>query len=222
MKLDPTQLEKEGYSLMVALDHDELIPFLKESFRTSSRVIRWFNVFNILLLFFWIGLFIVDYLSEPGFNWGSRLSYSALGLVLSLLIIPIHEWIHSLAYKYVGARETSYDANWKKFYFMAMAHKFVANYREFRIVALAPLVVITLAGMISMALPIGLWKFSIASFLLIHSLFSSGDIALLNFFVNNREREMVTYDDKAARMSYFYEKTRHNSGSENHRMEDRQ
>jgi len=59
-------------------------------------------------------------------------------LAIAFALIPSHEYIHVLAYKSKGAKNTSCDANLKKFYFMAIAYRFVANKKEFQIVALAP------------------------------------------------------------------------------------
>ena len=204
MKLKPQDLDKEGYVLLSSLDHDELIPFLKESFQKKSFVIKWFNLWNILLLILICLLFFFDYYQSEDFKWGTRVLYLSWGVLLSFLLIPLHELLHAMAYKYVGAKKTSYDANWKKFYFMAMADQFVADYKEFRIVALTPLVVISLGLIILTFLPLGLWKFAFTSILITHSLFSSGDIALLNYFETFKDQGLITYDDKAARMTYFY------------------
>ena len=207
MKLRPQDLDKEGYEILSSLHHDELIPFLKESFQEKSNLIKWFNLWNIILLLVLAGLFVADYFIAVDFKWGIRFLYISWGVLLSFLLIPLHEYLHSLAYKYVGAKHTSYDANWKKLYFMAMADQFVANYREFKIVALTPLVIISLILIIMAMLPLGLWRFAFVSILITHSLFSSGDIAILNYFETHKNKGLVTYDDKTERMSYFYVKT---------------
>ena len=207
MELRPQDLKKEGYELLSSLQHDEIIPFLKESFQLKSNLVRWFNRWNLLLLGILVGLFILDYLRVEDFKWGIRFLYVSWGVLLSFLLIPLHEFLHSLAYKYVGAKHTSYDANWKKLYFMAMADQFVANHKEFKIVALTPLMVISTGLLVLAAFPIGLWRFAIISILLTHSLFSSGDIALLNYFETYKSKGLVTYDDKSERMSYFFLKT---------------
>ena len=207
MKIKPQDLEKEGYELMDSLHHDELIPFLKEAFQQKSNLIAWFNRWNVFLLGLLAILFFYDYNLQENFKWGIRFLYISWGVLLSFLLIPLHEFLHSLAYKYVGAKRTSYDANWKKLYFMAMADQFVANYKEFKIVALTPLVTISIGLLILLVLPFGIWRFAFISVLITHSLFSSGDIAILNYFKNHKEKGMVTYDDKAKRMSYFYIKS---------------
>ena len=207
MKLKPEDLEKEGYVLLSSLHHDELIPFLKESFDTRSTVIKRYHLFLVILLLVLVLMFFFDIEGSGKAIWSDRLLFISAGVLASLLIIPVHELLHAWAYKYLGASSTSFDANWKKLYFMAMADQFVVNYREFRIVALTPLVVISVICLILLLLPIGIWKFSVMVFFLLHSTFCSGDIALLNYFEAHQENGMVTYDDKQARMSYFYEKT---------------
>jgi len=124
------------------------------------------------------------------------------GFAIALLIIPLHEWIHGLAYKYVGAKEISYTANWKKFYFTAQADHFVVNEKEFRLVAFAPFVVIT-----SLALAIGL---AFGQYLLMlglifaHTTMCSGDFALVSYFYQNRGKGLVTYDDYSNQIAYFF------------------
>ena len=207
MKIKPAELEKEGYVLLSSLHHDELIPFLKESFKDKSIVVKWYNYLILTLLIILIAYLFVDYYRVESFNGLRRFSYFSLGIALSFVLIPLHEFLHALAYKYVGAREVSYDANWKKFYFMAMADQFVADYKEFRIVALTPFLAISISCLLFLFFPIGIWIYSVFGLLITHTLFCSGDMALLNYFEVNKEREMVTYDDKLARMSFFYEKS---------------
>ena len=75
---------------------------------------------------------------------GDGLTYLCYGFAIAFTLVPIHEYIHALAYKSQGAATTSFDANWKKFYFMAIADKFVASKKEFQIIALAPFITINL------------------------------------------------------------------------------
>ncbi len=208
MKLKPEELEKEGYVLLSSLHHDELIPFLKESFNTKSAVIRTYHIFLLSLLVALVLIVILVRDETANMVWANKMMYISYGVLASLLIIPIHELLHAWAYKYLGARSTSFDVNWKKLYFMAMADQFVVNYREFRIVALTPLVVISSLCLILLILPIGIWKLSVIVFFLLHSIFSSGDIILLNYFEIHKEKGLLTYDDKQARMSYFYQISR--------------
>jgi hypothetical protein len=111
-----------------------------------------------------------------------------------------------LAYKSQGALHTSYDANLKKFYFLAVADKFVANKREFRIVALAPIVVISAVLLILTFFTGPLWTLTVLGALLVHTAFCSGDFGLLSYFDFHKDKDIVTYDDRKERVSYFYGK----------------
>ncbi|MBK7637511.1 MAG: DUF3267 domain-containing protein [Saprospiraceae bacterium] len=94
-------------------------------------------------------------------KFGDCVSYLSFGIIFAFLLILVHEYIHVLAYKSQGANRTSYDSNWKKLYFMALADKFVANKKEFSIVALAPFVVINSILILGLFLVKGLWCFTI-------------------------------------------------------------
>lgn len=121
-------------------------------------------------------------------------------------MIPIHEYIHVLAYKSQGAQHTSYDVNWKKFYFMALAHQFVADRTEFSIVALAPFVVITITLSLALFWANGLWHFTILGTLTMHTAACSGDFGILSYFYFHKDHDIVTYDDIENKISYFYGK----------------
>ena len=104
----------------------------------------------------------------------------------------------------MGAKETSYDMNLRKFYFLAVAHRFVANKTEFHVAALAPLLTISVV-LISFIFFAGhSWTIALLTTLMIHGSFCSGDFALLNYFQVNNDQEVVTYNDKENNVSFFY------------------
>jgi hypothetical protein len=203
MRISPEELTKNGFTLLDKLEHSELMPFVvmyskKKTF--ASYTYNFLNVSFLLLLIFliWRGN------SEGFFTISAALLHLSYGVSFSFLLVPFHEYIHALAYKSQGAQHTSYDANWKKFYFMAIADKFVANRNEFRIVALAPFMVITFVFLVCTLLGSPLWAISFATIILCHTAFCSGDFALLSYFEFHKDKELVTYDDKENKISYFF------------------
>jgi hypothetical protein len=128
------------------------------------------------------------------------------GVLLILALIPLHEWLHAIAYKFTGAKKTSFDMNLKRFYFLAIADRFVANKQEFQFVALCPFVIITLALLIAAFFSGESWIVTLFTTLTIHSMACSGDFALLSYFEFNRKKNIVTYDDKENKVSFFYGK----------------
>lgn len=205
MRLTPEELSTEQYVLLEKLDHQELIPFVQKYLKQPTWASRFYYAVNLLILAA-IALLVWRYGTQPGAKWWNALNYLAMGIAFTFLLIPVHEYIHALAYRSVGATHTSFDMYLRKFYFMAVADKFVASRKEFTIVALAPFVVISvgLLGLLIVATP--LQVFIIMGALFFHTAACSGDFGLLSFYNHNRQKNIFTYDDKTSRISYFYEK----------------
>jgi hypothetical protein len=94
---------------------------------------------------------------------------------------------------------------------MAIADKFVASRQEFRIVALAPVVLISAALLLLLVFVPPLWSLTILGVLFTHTRLAVRVIldcsVILTFtFDFHKDKIIVTCDDKAEGMSYFYEK----------------
>lgn len=205
MNISPEELELNGYKLLEKLPHNDLPPFLKQYLNKKNRIFFTFYSITLLLLgiavYFFIDNFYHNYLKIADWFY-----HYCLGFSIAFLLIPIHEYIHVLAYKSQGAQNTSYDYNLKKFYFMALAHKFVANKKEFQIVALAPFVVISSILIIALFFSSYNLTLTILGTLFCHTAMSSGDFALLSFFEFHKDKEILTYDEIDEKISYFYRK----------------
>lgn len=203
MKIKPEELAENGYVLIDSLGHKELVPFIQ----TYMKKRTWYSVIYYLCNIIAFGL-VAYYFMEgyrlPDYSFGSRFTHFSYGLAFSLTLIPLHEYIHVLAYKSQGATNTSYDANLKKFYFMALADKFVASKKEFEVVALAPFIIITTTLIILLFVANTNWTLTISSVLLAHTAMCSGDFGLLSYFEYHKSKQVVTYDDVENKISYFY------------------
>jgi hypothetical protein len=205
MKITPEELAQNGYVLIDKLEHNELIPFVQFYLKKntlSSYTYTFSNLLIVGIIFYWLW----QNYGTPDFAVGKGVGYLAFGFSLAFFLIPLHEYIHVLAYKSQGAIHTSYDANLKKFYFLAVADKFIVNRKEFQVVALAPFVVISSSLIILLFFVPKMWTFMILGMLLTHTAFTSGDFGLLSYFDYHKNREIVTYDDKENKISYFYVK----------------
>lgn len=203
MKLKPEELQENGYILLDHLNHKELVPFIQTYIRKWTKFSVIYYCCNLLISGLFGYLLISDFNSE-NYSFATKFSNLSLGLALALLLLPLHEYIHVLAYKMNGAANTSYDANLKKFYFMALADKFVASKREFQIVALAPFLIISILLIGIIFLVNENWKFTIMTTLLAHTAMCSGDFGLLSYFDYHRDKDIVTYDEVESNISYFY------------------
>ena len=77
-----------------------------------------------------------------------------------------------------------------------MADKFVANKKEFKVVALSPFITISITLIVLLFLVNGFWLYTILGILLTHTAFCSGDFGLFSYFEFHNDTEVVTYDDK--------------------------
>ncbi len=205
MKLKPEELTAQGYVLMDSLGHMELIPFVRLYLKKKTPGGLIYMLANILIgagAGFW---FFYCYGAKT-ISLSSSFTHFSYGLAIAFALIPLHEYIHVLAYRWQGAIHTSYDVNWKKFYFMALADKFVANKREFCIVAMAPFVVISSVLLILLFFVSLPFTFTVLGTLLTHTAFTAGDFGMLSYFYFHKEKEVVTYDDHGNGISYFYGK----------------
>ncbi|SEG20937.1 Putative zincin peptidase [Halpernia humi] len=206
MKIKPEELTQKGYVQLDSLGHKELVPFIQTYMKKKTKFALFYYVSNFII-FALAGYFFIEGYNLPSYKFGDRFSYFSLGLAIAFALVPLHEFIHVLAYKSQGATKTSYDANLRKFYFMALADKFVANKKEFQVVALAPFMVITSALIVLLFLVNSNWIITIVGILLAHTAMCSGDFGLLSYFEFNKEKQVVTYDDVENKISYFYGQT---------------
>ena len=93
----------------------------------------------------------------------------------------------------------------KQYIFYVTAHRHVATPLQFRIVAIAPFILINLLILFLIFYLPGLWKWSLSLFLFVHSTMCAGDFAMLNFYYINKKRKIYTWDDADAKEAYFYE-----------------
>lgn len=204
MKIEIFELSNKNYFLEDKLTHSELHKFLNEKLKLNKR---WFFYVYMMILISPLGIIsytITKNLITQELSILNCLIYVSVGLIISILFIPIHELIHYFAYKITGAKSVSFFANFKKFYFATIADKFVTNLSEFTFIAILPFTVVLIGTLISF--PFLTLEFQVAAmvFLFIHNIFCSGDFTLLNYLASNKE--MITYDDKEKGETYFYKK----------------
>lgn len=201
LKTDP------GFHLLLALHHDEVLPFVQEEFRRPTNTNRLFIGANVILVLAVLFFAFID-ISKGAIGWGDLLLRFGIGTVLVfILLIPPHEMIHGLAYRLAGAPRVSYGVNWKKLYFYAVADQFVVKRKSFIFIALAPFFVISATVILTISFVDVQMKWLLFGVLLMHTTACAGDFALLSFYERNRNfSEIFTYDDVGKHISFFYVK----------------
>ena len=192
-------------SLLLVLPHDEVVPFITDQFNRKTFAIWGYLGLNILLIAIIITVGALDISNEAMSFWGI-LKYFGIGsiLVFTVLVI-VHESLHGLAYKLVGAPKISFGANWRMFYFYAMADSFVTNRKSFVFIALLPFLVISILVLSVLPFAAVHWKWLWLGVLFVHTTACAGDFAMLGFYEQYRHAgELLTYDDVSEKRSYFY------------------
>ena len=158
--------EKDGYQVIDSFIYDDIKTFLERNKPRKNHII-WIVFISGFFILFFIGF-------AMGKLWSDSLSFSQFGIqilkcvVFSILgcalIIPVHEFIHWIAYKKEGANDVRFGAIWKSFVFYAAAHNFAADYKTFRRIALAPFYILSVLLILLLLSPVPLWgKISIAA-----------------------------------------------------------
>ena len=194
-----------SYTLLLMLPHDEIMPFVENQIKSKTATIRLYFALNILLA---ATVLLIATLNiwQNRIGFWEVLEYFGMGsLLVFIVLIPIHEGLHGLAYKITGAPKISFGANWRMFYFYAVADQFVANKKSFIFIALLPFAIISILivpFLFFVALAI---KWILLGVLFMHTAACVGDFAMLSFYEQNRHaKELLTYDDVSQKRSYFY------------------
>lgn len=136
----------------------------------------------------------------------SAFSLVCLGMVTGFItLLPIHEWLHALAYRAVGARRVSIRYEPRRLTAMCIADLEVVGAGAFVVVALVPFLFINAGLMAAVAASAGTLRLLFLGALFFHLGGCSGDIALVNLVWRHRGTGLVTYDDHAAGRSFFFQ-----------------
>jgi hypothetical protein len=206
MKLLYSDLENNSrYKKILEISHDELIVFVSDHIKPDNLPMRLFYLFNLpVVAYIFFKLYIIIFVFP--LNWFYLLSVILVSFILfAIIVIPLHELLHSLAFKILGAKKVSIHAQWSRMLFYAIADKFVMNSREFIFLALTPFVIINMTLVFGILCLHGELKVMAVIFLFFHLTGCIGDFALLGYLYKNRHQNILNYDDKELEKSYFYE-----------------
>lgn len=196
--------DQTKYRQILAVPYNDLINFVLDYIRRKSGLMVFF--WSACLIF--LGIAIKVRINISGyFPITDILFHSALGLIIfPLLCIPVHELLHIIPYYISGAKRIRIGMDLKQYLFFVTAHRHVATPLHFKIVAIMPFLIISVASTLLVFLLPGLWKWSLSLFLFVHTTMCAGDFALLNFYWLNKKKKIFTWDDADKKMAYFYEK----------------
>ena len=195
--------DQTKYRQILAIRYGDLLDFVLEYLRRKSGLM----VFFWSACIFFLGIAVTVRFNIAGyFPLKNIILHTVLGLIIfPLLSILVHEGLHVVAFILTGAKKIRIGADLKQYIFYVTAHRHVATSKQFRFVALTPFILINLAMLILIFYIPGLWKWSLSSFLFVHTTMCAGDFAFLNFLWLNKHRKLLTWDDADQKTAYFYE-----------------
>lgn len=197
----------EKFELLAELSHQQIKEFVIHQLSEKSKFTLSYMIYQVLMvligIFFFTGSIVLAFQGELQALY---FSLAALVFCFSLLII-IHELLHGLALKLMGAKNINFGGYLKKFIFYAEADQFVLNRKQFAFVALTPLVFVQVVSFIGILFFMHSPLFYFFIFVMsVHSLFCTGDIGLLSILYKSGKDEIYTFDIKEEKTSYYYQK----------------
>jgi len=195
--------EQKKFRLFLTIPYTNLIQFVFDYLKKNSLL----TFFFWSVCFFFLSTAIIIRVNIAGiFPLTHILLHSVIGfIILPLMCIPVHEFLHIIPYFLSGAKNIRVGMDLKQYLFYVSAHKYVAAPFQFRIVALTPFLVISSGLIILIILLPGLWKWSLSVLLFVHATMCAGDFALLNLYFVNKDKKIYTWDDLDKKEAYFYE-----------------
>lgn len=190
-KPTPEELQESGkYEKIKDLDHNEMVPFLLKNLKNRNPVNTVFKHGTMLLialiLFVWIG------------RWDTTAFFVGLGagLLFTFTVgVILHEILHLVVYKLLGAKKTRLKPLWAQGAVAAVADHFVVSGKEFYWLAFTPFVVLTAAGLAALFTTSGWIFFGVSFFLVMHATACIGDFSLAGFMYEHRNKSIYTFDD---------------------------
>lgn len=196
-------LQEGGYKPLAQYSFRELVIPLREGLQTRNVYVRLF------LLFFLLGcgaagVFAGMSLGVGHLSFGAVCGWLLLGVPATFLLVPLHEMLHGLMFRWYGAKDVRYGVIWRYLMFYAVAHAHVVHYRQFRYIAMAPFAVIS--GLCAVVFPFvpAQWQALLLGLYCFHTLCCAGDFGLCAYFFKYRARNPVSFDDANNGVSYFY------------------
>ncbi|MGA2407403.1 MAG: DUF3267 domain-containing protein [Bacteroidales bacterium] len=196
--------DQKKFRPILTIPYKNLIQFVLDYLKKKSGLTFFF--WSVCLIF--LVITVIMRINIAGhFSRANILFHSVLGLILfPVICIPVHELLHIIPFYISGAKNIRVGIDLKQYLFYVTAHRYVATSLQFRIVALTPFLIISVAFILLVFLLPGLWKWSLSLFLFAHTTMCAGDFALLNFYFLNRDKKIYTWDDLDKKEAYFYEK----------------
>lgn len=182
-----------------------ILEFVFENIRKRNIASFFYAASNIILLVFLI--FYSLHLLKTELELKEYILFLSLGILAgSIIIIPFHEGFHAFAFLLAGARKIKFGMDLRQMIFYATAKNFVAGRKEFYMIAIMPFLIINISSIVLIPFSTHATVLILSSMLLLHNLMCIGDFAMIAYFMDQKDKEMYTFDDLDSMTAWFYEK----------------
>lgn len=176
----------------------------------SSLVMRELGSWSLVSVSFWVMVFLtVGYFFWHALmfcffdgDFSTFLAF-ALGLILAVVAIPLHEYLHMIAYRCLGASHASVTWDLSRGQCYTSADRFVVTGRELLMILLSPFVSILLIGIVLLVSNLQILPYFMGCTFM-HLLISSGDFAIVSVLYRWRSSQVIGYDDLSAGKMYLF------------------
>lgn len=193
---------EERYALLLAVPFENLLPFLFDNMGATTKTMRFFYSFLMMC-----AVSVIFFLLQTENTFAQIFWYGLIGFLASFTImVPIHELLHGIAFKFFGANKLKFGKDIKQMMFYVTVNKFVMNRRQFNVLALIPFITVTFILLAVELLVPGPLRWFCLSAMFWHATMCIGDFAMLSFFERNNNLELYTFDDVEKKTTYFYGK----------------
>ena len=204
MKRSATQYEGDMIELLAEVKNDQTFQeFINQQLRKKTLVSLSYKALLLFICGVLLSIYLFQYSSEG--STSNFLFQLGLGILLGMLLIPIHESIHGIYLKALGSGNVKFEWDILRFRFDCYSDKFVITKPEYYRLLLAPAILVTFVLLV-LSLIFSQFLVVFSAMILIHSALCAGDIALVNHLSYLREEQLFIYYDADYRKTIFLAK----------------
>jgi hypothetical protein len=193
-----------AFTLLETVDHAQIPQWVAPHIYTWRTIPLVYWALNVA-----IAILVWETGRRSGLAWPDAASTFFLGVGVGFIVLlPIHEHLHALAYRWQGATRVEVRYLWRQLTALCVAPGEVLSGRAFLPVCLTPLLVInTVLFVVWWIAPSGQLALALSGALLLHTGAASGDVAFVQYVASHGTTGIFTYDDEVAAKTYFYRRT---------------
>lgn len=204
MKRSTTQYEGDMIELLAEVKNDQTFQeFINQQLRKKTLVSLSYKALLLFICGVLLSIYLFQFSSEG--STSNFLFQLGLGILLGLLLIPIHESIHGIYLKSLGSGNVKFEWDILRFRFDCYSDKFVLTKLEYYRLLLAPAIVVTFVLLV-LSLIFSQFLVVFSAMILMHSALCAGDVALVNHLSYLREEQLFIYYDADYRKTIFLAK----------------